>query len=85
MNSDPVTRIAQLGHCLFDIERPYSRAVKARWTEGDLRRAVADARSIQEIIEKLGLIPAGGNYATMKEHFKKLAIDHFAFERKCLE
>jgi len=60
---------------LFDIERPYSRAVKARWTEGDLRRAVADARSIREIIEKLGLIPAGGNYATMKEHFKKLAID----------
>jgi len=46
-----------------------------RWTENDLRAAVPRAKSIREVLERLLLVPAGGNYSTVKRHFKDLALD----------
>lgn len=39
---------------------------KKRWSELDLRKACKNSKSIREIIEKLGLVPAGGNYEQVK-------------------
>ena len=46
-----------------------------KWTEVELKRAVVSSQSIREIIEKLGLIPAGGNYATVRKYLRDLTLD----------
>jgi len=49
-----------------------------RWNEEKLRKAVAESTSIRQVIKKLELIPAGGNYEQIKNWIKKLnlATDH---------
>jgi hypothetical protein len=44
-----------------------------------LARAVAESYSIRETLRKLGLIPAGGNYETIKRALARFGIDtaHF--------
>ena len=39
---------------------------RRRYTDEDVRRAVAGARSLSEALRTLGLRPAGGNHATLK-------------------
>lgn len=48
-------------------------------TETALRAAVADSLSVAQVIVKLGLVPAGGNYKTVREKVKTFGIDtsHF--------
>ena len=48
-------------------------------TEVTLRTAAADSLSFAQVIVKLGLIPAGGNYKTVQEKIKAYNIDisHF--------
>jgi hypothetical protein len=50
-----------------------------RYTEEDLRKAVADSLSIRQVLSKLGLVEAGGNYSTIKAKIKALELDisHF--------
>jgi hypothetical protein len=46
-----------------------------RWTNDDLRVAVAGARSIAQAIRALGLVAAGGNYDQVQRRIKELGID----------
>ena len=50
-----------------------------RWTDEELRKAVAAARSYAETIRAIGLIPAGGNYDQVKRRIVELRLDvsHF--------
>ncbi len=49
------------------------------WTEQQLRNAAKNSYSIREVIKKLGLIPAGGNYSQIKHYLDQynINIDHF--------
>lgn len=48
---------------------------RKKWTEADLRRAVKESRSIRQVLGKLGLVEAGGNYDQVKRW-----IDHFQID-----
>jgi len=52
---------------------------KKSWTEGQLRKAVLSSRSIRQVIKKLGLIPAGGNYDQINKYidYYKADTSHF--------
>lgn len=52
---------------------------KKRWNVDQLKTAVEESKSIRQVIEKLGLIPAGGNYDQVNRYIKLLGlkIDHF--------
>lgn len=54
-------------------------AKKRSWTEQELRQAVFECKSVRQVIQRLDLIPAGGNYAQMKKYIKELGLDtsHF--------
>ena len=49
------------------------------YSESDLREAVETSTSIRQVLQKLNVVPAGGNYATTKRRIEKLNIDtsHF--------
>ena len=49
------------------------------YSEQDLREAVKKSTSIRQVLEKLNIVPAGGNYQTTNRRIKKLNIDisHF--------
>lgn len=50
-----------------------------KWTDKMLINAVKDSRSIRQVIQKLGLIPAGGNYVQIQSAIlrEKLDTQHF--------
>lgn len=48
---------------------------KRRWTESDLRSAALNARSIRQIIHRLNLKAAGGNYAQVQKYLGYYRID----------
>jgi hypothetical protein len=52
---------------------------KRSWTDEQLIAVVKESRSIRMVIQKLGLIPAGGNYAQVSYAIKNLELDtsHF--------
>jgi hypothetical protein len=43
--------------------------------EQRLRDAVAESTSIAGVLTALGLVPAGGNYRSVKHHIARLALD----------
>lgn len=49
------------------------------WTDSDLITAVSESRSIRMVLQKLCLIPAGGNYDQVKKRIAELQVstDHF--------
>jgi hypothetical protein len=49
------------------------------WNDTQLLSAVATSTSIAQVIKKLGLVPAGGNYTQVQERIKTLKVDtsHF--------
>ncbi len=49
------------------------------WTEDQLRNAVKASFSVRQVLSKLGLREAGGNYDQVKKYFRELNIDtgHF--------
>ena len=49
------------------------------WTEEKLKEAVKSSTSFRQIIFKLGLVPAGGNYDQLKKYIEELRLDirHF--------
>ena len=53
---------------------------RTKWIIEDLEKAVATSFSIREVIKKIGLIPAGGNYQQVKAAIDKNNIDtsHFS-------
>ena len=52
---------------------------KRSWSDKDIQFAVNESRSIREVIKRLGLVPAGGNYKQVTLAIEKLGIstDHF--------
>ena len=49
------------------------------YTEDELREAVKTSGSIRQVLQKLNIVAAGGNYQTTKRRIKKLGLDvtHF--------
>ena len=49
------------------------------YSEEDLREAVKTSTSIRQVLDKLNIVPAGGNYQTTNRRIQKLDIDtsHF--------
>ena len=45
------------------------------YTEGEFKKAVRDSTSIRQVLSKLGLAQAGGNYHSAKERIIKLELD----------
>lgn len=45
-----------------------------KWTEEQLRTAAKDARSYRQILQRLGLRMAGGNYAQVKRYIEEFDI-----------
>lgn len=45
------------------------------YSEDELRAAVATSASYAQVLQKLGLVAAGGNYATIKLRIKELDLD----------
>lgn len=54
-------------------------AERHKYSVNDLKNAVKDSRSIAQVLIKLGIVPAGGNYQTIKRRIAKYCIDtsHF--------
>jgi len=50
-----------------------------KWTRENLIEAASSSRSIRQVIQKLGLIPAGGNYTQVKAYLEEYKVDtnHF--------
>jgi hypothetical protein len=70
-------RLTQLGiEHLHLAPLPRNRPGRKRtWTDDDLRLAVATSRSVSQAIRRLGLIPAGGNYAHIQRCITRLELD----------
>lgn len=51
-----------------------------RYTESQLREAIKTSTSFAQVLQKLGLVPCGGNYQGLKNiiHHLNLDISHFA-------
>jgi len=54
-------------------------AKKRTWSETQLKEATGNSRSIRQVLIKLGLRDAGGNYAQINKYIKELTLDisHF--------
>ena len=50
-----------------------------KYTEDQLRQAVSESFSLASTLKKLGIVPAGGNYQTLKKAIEHLSLDtsHF--------
>ena len=53
-----------------------------QWTNDQLKEAIATSTSYRQVLLKLNVIPAGGNYATLKKWIKKLQLNigHFTHQ-----
>ena len=61
----------------------YGRDVRnRRWTTDQLQDAVKTSVSYRQVIAKLGLIPAGGNYSQVHYHVRLLGLDTSHFIRQ---
>ena len=47
---------------------------KTRWTDDQLREAVAQLRSLRSVLIRLGLRPLGGNYSTVRRRIMALTL-----------
>jgi len=48
---------------------------KAQWDKENLKKIVSNSKTHKEILEKLGIRAAGGNYSTLKNYLEKYKID----------
>jgi hypothetical protein len=54
---------------------------RPRFTEDELREAVAPSRCYSEALRALGLRPAGGNHGTIKKYVSRWGISIAHFDR----
>lgn len=59
-----------------------ARRKRRRWTDDQLRAAVAGSFSMAATLRALGLIAAGGNYESLQRRIKELGIDTSHFRGK---
>lgn len=55
---------------------------KKKWTEEDLKTAVKNSTSVRQVLQKIGLIEAGGNYTQIKKYLAYYNIDTKHFKGK---
>ncbi len=57
----------------------FAFTMRRKYTENDVRVAVADSKSIADVLRQLGLRPVGGNYKTIHRLIKEYELDtsHF--------
>jgi hypothetical protein len=74
-------RIRQLGidTSHFDRKRAVRDGRKTRWTDDELRAAVASSYGYAQTIRALGLIPPGGNYVAIPRRIRELGLDSSHF------
>jgi len=53
-----------------------------KWTELQLKKAVKESTSIRQVIQRLGLKPAGGNYSQIKKFLDLYKVDTSHFKGK---
>ena len=53
-----------------------------KWTEKQLREAIVSSTSIRQVLNKIGLISAGGNYTQIKSYIGQYKIDIKHFKGK---
>ncbi len=53
-----------------------------RWTKKDLLEAVKNSTSVRQVIKKLGLVEAGGNYTQINFYIENFKIDTKHFKGK---
>ena len=44
-------------------------------TDDEFRQAVAESLSVRQVLARIGLVPAGGNYKTVHSRIEKLGLD----------
>lgn len=52
---------------------------RRRWTRKQLKQAVKESSSLRQVIAKLGLIEAGGNYAQVRKYIEEYKFDSSHF------
>ena len=52
---------------------------KRSWSKRDLKKAVKTSKSIRQVLLKLKLKPAGGNYVQIKKYIKEYKLDNSHF------
>lgn len=55
---------------------------KKKWTVKQLEKAAKESKSLRQILSKIGLVEAGGNYEQIKKYLKKENIDTSHFTGK---
>ena len=55
---------------------------KRSWSTTQLRRAVRESASIRQVLGKIGLVPAGGNYYQIQKYIAELGLDVSHFRGK---
>lgn len=62
----------------FRYQNSFAKFSKTNFDQ--IKKAIAESRSIAKVLSKLGLVPSGGNYSTFKSFVKQhnLDISHFA-------
>lgn len=53
-----------------------------KYTKDEFIKAIADSRSIRQVLIKIGLVPIGGNYVTCHRFIKRLGLDTSHFKGK---
>ena len=53
-----------------------------KWTDQQLRSAVNESKSVRQVLSKLGLKAAGGNYTQINKFIKILLLDTHHFTGK---
>ncbi len=56
--------------------------MRTSWTKTDLIKAVSSSGSIRQVLQKLGLREAGGNYEQIKRYIQLLKLDTTHFHGK---
>ncbi|OGE80510.1 MAG: hypothetical protein A2660_00660 [Candidatus Doudnabacteria bacterium RIFCSPHIGHO2_01_FULL_45_18] len=59
-----------------------SNGRKRKWTNEQLRLAAKESSSIRQVLFKIGLIPAGGNYVQVQSYLKALKVSTSHFKGK---
>ena len=61
------------------LQLSYMTKRRRRWSEAQLVHAVKNSSSFRQVLKKIGLIEAGGNYDQIKKYVQELKIDvsHF--------
>lgn len=73
-----VIRVAALHGIDLPERQPYglgSRSMAFRRTDDEVRASYHDARSIADLLRRLGLVPRGDNYRVIKARLQELGLD----------